>query len=126
MVVRKIITSDLFYSTVCFKFESKEKGIQKLQGSLSVAEMEKNEMIWLRYDQRIVVQGDTFKKVKHSLNLVYDERFLLRSKTTYSEFDKLDTSIKSPLLSRSHSHFTNLVIRDAHEKVNGVNSTLNF
>ena len=91
-----------------------------------MAEMEKSEMIWLRYDQRIVVQGDTFKKVKHSLNLVYDERFLLRSKTRYSEFDKLDTSIKSPLLSRSHSHFTNLVIRDAHEKVNGVNSTLNF
>ena len=71
---------------------------------------------------------DTFGKVKHSLNLICDEHFLLRSKTRYSEFDKLGTSRKLPLLLESHSHFTNLVIGDALEKVfhNGVNRTLNF
>ena len=74
------------------------------------------------------MQRDTFEKVKHSLNLVYDEHFLLRSKTRYSEFDKLDANRKLSLLLRSHSHFTNLVVRDAHEKVfhNGVNSNLNL
>ena len=85
-------------------------------------------MLWLRYEQRFVEQGDTFEKVKHPLNLNYDEHFLLRSKTRYCEFDKLATSRKLPLLLRSHSHFTNLAIRHAHEKVflNGINSTLNF
>ena len=91
-----------------------------------MTEMEKSEVLWLRYEQCIVVQGNTFDKVKHSLNLIYDEQFLLRSKTRYSEFDKLDSSRKLSLLLRSHSQFTNLVIKDAHEKVfhNGVNSTL--
>ena len=52
----------------------------------------------------------------------------MRSKTRHSEFDKLHTSRKVPSLLRSHSHFTNLVIKEAHEKVFhiGVNSTLNF
>ena len=108
--------------------KAKKKGSQGLQGRLLVAEMEKSEVLLLMYEQRIVVQRDTFEKVKHSLNLVYDEHFLLRSKTRYSEFDKLDTSRKLSLLLRSHSHFTNLVVREAQEKVfhNGVNSNLNF
>ena len=36
--------------------------------------MEKSEVLWLRYEQCIVVQGNTFDKVKHSLNLIYDEQ----------------------------------------------------
>ena len=105
--------------------KAKKKESQGLQGSLLVAEMEKGEVLWLRYEQRIMVLGDTFEKVKHSLNLVYDENFLLRSKIRYGEYDKLDTSRKLPLLLRGHLPFTNLVIRDAHKKVfhNGFNST---
>ena len=80
-------------------------GCQVLQGSLSEAEMEKSDMLWFRYERRIVVQGDTFENVKHSLNLIDDEHFLLRSKTRYNEFDKLATSRKLHLLLRSHSHF---------------------
>ena len=67
--------------------------------------MEKCDMLWFRYEQCIVVQGDTFENVKHSLNLIDDEHFLLRSKTRYNEFDKLATSRKLHLLLRSHSHF---------------------
>ena len=54
--------------------------------------------------------------------------FLLRLKIVFSEFDNLSTSRKWPLLLRSHSHFTNLVMRDGHKKVfhYGINSTLNF
>ena len=101
---------------------------QGLQGSLSVAEMEKSEVCQLRYEKRIVVQRNAFEKVKHSLNLIYNAHFLLRSKTRYSQFFKLDTSRKLPLLLKSHSRFTSLVIKDAHEKVfhNPVTSTLNF
>ena len=52
--------------------KTKKKGSQGLQKSLSVAKMEKSEVLWLRYEQRVVMQGDTFEKVKHSLNLVYE------------------------------------------------------
>ena len=107
--------------------KAKKKGSQGLQGRLSMAEIEKNEVLWLRYEQRIEVQGIPLRKYRLS-ELVYDEHFLLRSKIRYSEYDKLDTSRKLPLLLRSHLHFINLVIRDAHERVfhNDVNSTLNF
>lgn len=104
-------------------------GSQGLQGSFSVEEMEKSEVLWVRYEQRIAVLKNTSEKVKHSLVLIYDKHFLFRSKTGYSEFDKLDTGRKLlPLLLRSYSHFTNLVIRDANYNIFdiGVNSTLNF
>ena len=50
----------------------------------------------------------------------------MRSKTRYS--DKLKARRTLSLSLRSHSHFTNLVLRNAHEKIfyNSVNSTLNF
>ena len=82
----------------------------------------------MRHGKRTAVQEDTFKEGKHSLSLIYNEHFLLRSKTRYSEFDKLDTSRKLTLSLRSLSHFTNLVIKDTHKKDfhNGVDSTLDF
>ena len=42
-------------------------------------EMEKNEVLWVRYEQRIVVQEESFEKVKPFLSLIYNEHFLLRS-----------------------------------------------
>ena len=82
-------------------------GSMGLQESLSVAKMKKGEVLWLKYVQWIKVQRDTFEKVKHSLNLIYDEHFLLRSKTRYSESDKLDKSrnyiIEMPF---TFSHFS--------------------
>ena len=52
----------------------------------------------------------------------------MHSKIRYSEFYRLDTNRKLPSLLKSHSHFTNLVLRVGQEEVfhNGVNSTLNF
>ena len=76
----------------------------------------------------MLVQSYTVEKVKHHLNLIYDEHFLLLLKARYSEFNKLNTSKKLTLLLTSHLHFTNIVIRDKHQRVfhNGVNSISNF
>ena len=115
--LEKLLRVTCFVRRFVLNLKAKKKGSHGLQGTLSVAEMEKSEVLWLRYEQCIVVQAGTFEKIKHSLNLVSDEHFLLRSKTRYSEYDKIDASRKLPLLLRSHSHFTNLVIRDPHEKV---------
>ena len=41
-----------------------------------MAEMEKSEVLWLRYEQQVMVQGNTFEKIKHSLNLVYEEHLV--------------------------------------------------
>ena len=126
--LEKLLRVTCFVRRFVINLKAKQMGGMGLQESLSVAEMKKGEVLWLKYVQWIKEQRDTFEKVKHSLNLLYDEHFLLRSKTRYSEFDRLDTSRKLPSLLRCHSHFPTLVIEDAHEKVfhNGVNSTLNF
>ena len=126
--LEKLLRVTCFVRRFVINLKAKQMGSMGLQESLSVAEMKKGQVLWLKYVQWIKVQRDTFEKVKHSLNLLYDEHFLLRSKTRYSEFDRLDTSRKLPSLLRCHSHFPTLVIENAHEKVfhNGVNSTLNF
>ena len=60
----------------------------------SQGEVEKCEVFWLMYEQRILGQGDNFEKVRHSLSLIYDEHILLRSKTKYTKFGKLGKSRK--------------------------------
>ena len=126
--LEKLLQVICFAPRFVLNLKAKQMGSPGLQESLPVTKMGKSEMLWLRNEQRIAVQGDTFEKVKHSLNLIYDEHFLLRSKTRHSEFDKFGTSRKLLLLLRIRLHFTNIVIRDSHEKVfhYGINGTLNF
>lgn len=52
--------SDLFCSTVCFKFEGQANGESRFTKKFDRGRDGKNEKFWLRYEQRIMVQGDTF------------------------------------------------------------------
>ena len=76
----------------------------------------KKNILCLRQEQGIWVNGDIFEKIRHSLNLIYDIH------TTFALFKNLNR--KLPFLLRSYSHFTNLVIRKFFQ--NGVNRNLNF
>ena len=108
--------------------KAKVTGEKLLEGGLSTLEIENSEVLSLKYEQQFLVNGESLEKIKHSLNLFYDEQSLLRSKTRHWELDKLDINRKLPVLLRSYSNFTKLVIMDSHEKVfdSGINSTLNF
>ena len=63
--LEKLLRVTCFVPQFVLNLKPKQMGSQRLQRSLSVAEMEKSEVLWLSYKQRIVVQGDTFEKVKH-------------------------------------------------------------
>ena len=66
--LEKLLRVTCFVQRFVLNLKAKQIGSQGLQESLSVAEMEKSEVLWLRYEQRIVVPGNTFEKVKHSRN----------------------------------------------------------
>ena len=58
--LEKLLQVTCFVQRFALNLKAKQVGSQGLQRSLSVAEMEKSENFWLRYEQRIMVQGDTF------------------------------------------------------------------
>ena len=58
--LEKLLQVTCFVWRFTLNLKAKQMGSQGLQRSLSVAEMEKSEKFWLRYEQRIMVQGDTF------------------------------------------------------------------
>ena len=66
--------------------------------------------------------------MKNSLNLYFDGSSLIHSKTRFSKLTEMSYEQKHPLLLRSKSYLTKLVVPDSHEKVfhNGVDITLNF
>ena len=126
--LEKLLRVTCFVRRFILNLEAKVRGEKLLEGELSTLEMENSEVLWLKYEQQFLVNGETFGKIKHSLNLFYDEQSLLHSKTRHCELDKLDINRKLPILLRSYSHFTKLVIMDSYEKVfhSDINSTLNF
>lgn len=70
--LEKLLQVSCFVWQFVLNLKTKEMGSQ--------GEMEKCDVLQLRYEQRILGQGDNFEKVRHSLNVIYDEHFLLRSK----------------------------------------------
>ena len=66
-------------------------------------------------------------KIKNSLNLFYDEKNVLRVKTRISGIENFSYDKKFPVLLKSDSYFTKLVILNLHNDVchSGVDTTLN-
>ena len=127
-LLEKLLRVTCFVRRFILNSKAKVRGEKLLEGELSTLEIENSEVLWLKYEQRFLVNGESLEKMKHSLNLFYDEQSLLRSKSRHCELDKLDINRKLPVLLRSYSHFTKLIIMDSHEKVfhSGIISTLNF
>ena len=69
-----------------------------------------------------------YEKLKHSLNLYEDENNILRLKSIFNSLKILNHNQKNPILLRSHSLFTDLLILKFHEKCchSEVNATLNL
>ena len=66
------------------------------------------------------------KNWKNSLCFFYDEEKLVRSKTRMDKHKKILFDNKNPLLLRSDSYFTKMIILRSHEKVfnSGLEATL--
>ena len=97
-----------------------------LEGDLSVDEMNEAKFDWCRYEQSFIIKDKHFEKQKLSLNLFCDEKGLYRSNTRVNP-GKLKYVQTFPILLRSNSYFTRLVVLQCHEDVHhcGLESTLN-
>ena len=71
------------------------------------------------------MSNENFKRLKNNLDLLYDDLKILLLKGRFGNSSLLDDQKYSVLL-RTFSHFTNLIVLNAHEKVlhGGLRSTL--
>ena len=100
--------------------------VECLEEALTVAEFNEAKRDWCKYELSFTVKKKHFEKQKLAMNLFYDEKGLYRSKTRVNP-GKLKYFEEYPILLRSNSHFTRLVILQCHEDVHycGLENTLN-
>ena len=110
---------------------------RRLEEQLGVQELEKAEISIIKSIQRVVFE----KEITHitsqakrdcpllvnQLSLFLDEKGLLRCKSRLNNASISDSS-KTPILLPSRHYYSDLVIRESHERVfhNGVKDTLNL
>ena len=97
-----------------------------LNDELSTDEINASRIIWLKYEQRFLVAESKFDKLKYSLKLFCDKDSIWRLKTRLNQVITFSYSNKFPILLRSQSHFTMLVVLKIHERTyhSGVGETL--
>ena len=97
-----------------------------LNDELSTDEINASRIIWLKYEQSFLVSESKFDKLKNSLKLFCDKDSIWRLKTRLNQVITFSYSNKFPILLRSQSHFTMLVVLKIHERTyhSGVGETL--
>ena len=97
-------------------------------GELAVIVIEKCKTLWILHDQKLIFGKDNFTKVKNSLNLFYDDKKILRVKTSISGIESFSFDKKFPILLKKDSYFTELIVLNAHAVVfhSGFHSSLNY
>ena len=97
-----------------------------LNDELSTDEINASRIIWLKYEQSFLVAESKFDKLKNSLKLFCDKDSIWRLKTRLNQVITFSYSNKFPILLRSQSHFTMLVVLKIHERTyhSGVGETL--
>ena len=96
-------------------------------GPLMIEELEYVEQLWITYKQSIISQSSNYLKLKNSLKLLIDDKGIIRSHARISGVKDIDFKRHYPILLRSVSFFTKLIVSRAHAKVchQGVDCTLN-
>ena len=87
-----------------------------IYGNLLVDEMEEATLAWCKYEQSFMVNEKHFEKQKLNLNLICDDKGLYRLSTRINT-KKLQFLQKQPLIVRSLSYFTKLLIWKCHKDV---------
>ena len=97
-----------------------------LNDELSTDEINASRIIWLKYEQSFLVAESKFDKLKNSLKLFCDKDSIWRLKTRLNQVITFRYSNKFPILLKSQSHFTMLVVLKIHERTyhSGVGETL--
>ena len=93
-------------------------------GRLSLDEIEKAEMEWIKCSQKGLQENSDYKKYKEQLGTVNENGILVCKGRL--EFSELEMSTKNPIILPKNNRFTQLVVMDCHQKVHHykVNATL--
>ena len=113
-----------FKNNLINKWKRKEHLI--VTGDINLEEINHAEELWVKREQFTIEKGVKYEKLKKSLSLFTDDSGLLRLKGRFGNSD-LSFEEKHPLLLRSDSYFTELLISNAHSTVkhSGMEATLN-
>ena len=98
-------------------------GCEVAKGDLLFEEIKKSKLIWVKYEQYFT---KNYTKLKNSLNLFIDSEDVIRCRSRIAEANQLTFNEKCPILLRSDSKFTSLVVLKCHHDIYhcGVQATL--
>ena len=102
----------------CFVVRFKNNLLAKLRkkdfmkGQIDTKEFNEAEKLWKISEQKYLSNGN-FKQLKNNLNLFYDDLKILPLKGRFGNSSLLDDQ-NYPVLLGTFSHFTDLVILNAH------------
>ena len=124
--LEKLFKVTCFVERFVRNLKAKVRRGECLEEELTVAELNEAKLDWCKYEQSFFDKEKHFEKQKLVLNLFCDEKGLYRSNTRVNP-GKLKYFQEYPILLRSNSYFTRLVILQCHEDVHhcGLESTLN-
>ena len=110
-----------FKNNILAKFRKKDF----VKGQITTKEFNEAEQLWIISEQKYL-SNENFKQLKNNLDLLYDDLKILRLKGCFRNSSLLYDQ-KYPVFLRTFSHFTDLVVLSAHEKVlhGGLRITLN-
>ena len=96
-----------------------------LKGQITTKKFNDAKKLWIISEQKYL-SIENFKQLINNLDLFYDDLKILRLKGRFGSSSLLDDQ-KCPVFLRTFSHFTDLVVLNAHEKVlhGGLRITLN-
>ena len=100
---------------------------ERVGGEVTLLEARKSDLERLKFEQHFIIQDSKYQKQKHLLNLYFDENDILRSQARINQIKGVVLQECQPILLRSNSYFTELIVLKCHDKVkhSGLVSTLN-
>ena len=100
---------------------------ERVGGEVTLLEARKSDLERLKFEQHFIIQDSKYQKQKHLLNLYFDENDILRSQTCINQIKCVVLEEIQPVLLRSNSYFTELIVLKCHNEVkhSGLESTLN-
>ena len=84
-------------------------------GRLSIDEIERAEIEWIKCAQKRLQENSDYKKYKDQLGIVNENGILVCKGRL--EFSELEMSTKNPIILPKNDRFTELIIMDCHRKV---------
>ena len=93
------------------------KNHELLLGTWTIADINFEQLQWIKFDQNFMNDSKYFIKIQSSLNLFYDNNGILRVKIRIWGFENFTYDMNFPTLLKNATYFTKLIVLKYHEGV---------